>query len=433
MCAAFDQVGTLDERLFICAEAQLKPTVLVATTSRWIPTARLAMALANAGCAVDAVCPPHHPIGKTRAVRQTHRYRGLAPLASFADAIATTKPDLVFPCDDLATMHLHDLYQRGRRQGKGGELLCALIERSLGAAESFPVVYARTAVMELAQQEGIRAPKTKIITNNDELKKWADQMGFPMMLKTNGTSGGEGVKIVHTLQEAERTYAALEAPPLLARTIKRALIDQDMRLVWPTLLRRRSVVNAQEFIAGREATSLVACWKGTVLAALHFEVLNKQESAGPATVVRLIEQDEMSTATERMVRRLNLSGLQGFDFMLEACTGNAYLIEINPRATQVGHLALGPGRDLPGALHAAIAGGSIQEVPKLTENKTIALFPQEWLRDPASSLLQSAYHDVPWEEPELIRECVRRHWHWSAWCFQKKWIEAYSAARLDQL
>src|SRR5438309_9886349 len=71
----------------------MKPTVLVATTSRWFPTARLAVALAQAGFTVDAVCPPRHPLGKTRAVAQICPYRGLAPLRSFVEAIAEkTRP-----------------------------------------------------------------------------------------------------------------------------------------------------------------------------------------------------------------------------------------------------------------------------------------------------------------------------------------------------
>jgi aspartate kinase len=132
-------------------------------------------------------------------------------------------------------------------------------------------------------------------------------------------------------------------------------------------------------------------------------------------VLRLIENPEMSGAVEGVVRRLNLSGLHGFDFMLEADTENAYLIEINPRATQVGHLRLGLGRDLPAALYAAISGEAIREAPKVTENKTITLFPQEWVRDPASAFLQSGYHDVPWDEPEFVRACVASRSKKSAW------------------
>ncbi|MFZ0640465.1 MAG: ATP-grasp domain-containing protein, partial [Candidatus Acidiferrales bacterium] len=129
-------------------------------------------------------------------------------------------------------------------------------------------------------------------------------------------------------------------------------------------------------------------------------------TGGPASVLRAIDNAEMSLAIKKVVRRLELSGLHGFDFILDEQTGNAHLIEMNPRATQVGHLTLGPGRDLPAALYAAASGMPLRTAPKITENDTIALFPQEWIRNRASAFLESGYHDVPWEQPELVRACV---------------------------
>jgi hypothetical protein len=386
----------------------VKPRVLVATTVRWFPTTRLAMALARAGFAVEAVCPSGHTLGGTGAVGRVHSYRALTPLASFANAITAATPDLIIPADDLAARHLHELHKQKRNNGKAGTQICELIERSLGAPESFETVYARSAFMQIAQQEGLRAPKTEIITDRHDLAKWIARMGFPTVLKANGTSGGDGVKVVNTVEEAEHNFRKLQAPPLMARAIKRALVDRDPTLVPPSLLRRGFVVNAQAFVAGREATSTIACWRGKVLASLHFEVLEKAASTGHATVLRLIEHSEMASAAENIARRLKLSGLHGLDFMLEAHTGNAHLIEINPRTTQVGHLALGLERDLPIALYAALTGKDVDPTPKVTENETIALFPQEWGRNPKSEFLQSAYHDVPWEEPQLIRSCVRK-------------------------
>jgi len=111
--------------------------------------------------------------------------------------------------------------------------------------------------------------------------------------------------------------------------------------------------------------------------------------------------------------------------MLEADTGNAYLIEINPRSTQVGHLTLGHGRDLPAALYAAVSEQAVQPAPKLTEKDTIALFPHEWLRDPGSVFLQSGYHDVPWGEPELVRACIRKRLKQSAWYSQRNWTKDF--------
>ena len=390
------------------------------------------MALANAGCIVESVRPSGHPLDETRSVRARHVYNGLTPLKSFADAIAETKPDFIVPGDDLAARHLRNLYDRTRRYGEAEGPMCTLIERSVGASASFPVLSARTTFIKLAHEQGIRVPSTEVIGNPDELRKWVARNGLPTVLKADGTSGGDGVRIVHTLEDAECAFRKLQAPPLLARAAKRTLIDQDPTLLLPSLLRCRSVVNAQAFVAGREATSTIACWQGTVLASLHFEVINKAEQTGHATVVRLIENLEMSLAAERMVRRLNLSGLHGLDFLIESDTGNAYLIEINPRATQVGHLTLGPGRDLPAALYAALSGEAVQEAPKVTENDTIALFPQEWIRDPRSKFLHAGYHDIPWEEPELVRACVRSRRKQSAWYSHQNSITALSAARLPR-
>jgi len=397
------------------------PTVLVATTSRWYPTARLAMALAKAGCAVEAVCPSGHPLKNTRTANQTHPYHGLAPLRSFAAAITAAQPDLIIPGDDLATRHLHLLHAREQKQGRSGSAICAAIERSLGAGQNFPIAYDRAAFIALALEEGIRVPATQVIANIDALKDWIARNGFPAVLKANGTSGGDGVRIVRTVAEAERAFRSLAAPPRLLRAVKRTVVNHDTTLLGPALLRRRFVVNAQSFIAGREATSAVACWQGKVLAALHFEVVNKRSAAGPATVVRLIEHSELSATAEKMVRRLNLSGLHGFDFMLEEHTGHAYLIEMNPRATQVGHLTLGPGRDIPAALYAILSGKPAQPAAKLTENDTIALFPQEWIRDPQSAYLRTAYHDIPWEETELVRDCVSSRRKQSSWYSRANW------------
>jgi hypothetical protein len=410
----------------------VKPTVLVATTSRWIPTARLAVALAQAGFIVKAVCPSSHQLSKTTAVEKLYPYTGVSPVSSFAHAITSANPDLIVPGDDFATLHLHHLHSREEKRGAAGTQICDLIERSLGKGEGFSIVEERTRFAQMAQEEGILGPPTEVITNECDLERFASRIGFPMVLKVNATSGGEGVRVAGTIEDAKREFRALCAPPVLARVAKRVVIDQDDRLVWSALLRRRPVVNAQGFVVGREATSLVACWQGRVLASLHFEVLQKTDSAGPATVLRLIDNSEMALAAEKTVRRLGLSGLNGFDFMLEANTGKTHLIEINPRATQVGHLTLGADHDLPAALYSAVSNQAPRPAPKMTDNNTIALFPGEWLRDPASAYLISAYHDVPWQESELVRACAQTRRKEKGWYSQRSWTGALSTARLPR-
>ena len=408
----------------------MKPTILIASTARWFTTARLGIAFAKLGCEVEAICPQGHALQVTKAVHRKYVYKALSPLDSFLGAIELSRPDLLVIGDDLANKHVHDLYYSlENNKGKASADIRALIERSIGSPDSYSVVMGRAAILELAGKEGIRVPQTAVLKGIADLEAWSKQMGFPMVLKTDGSSSGEGVRIANSLSEARRAFRTLQAPPQLIRVAKRVLIGRDMRWIKPTLERRRAVVNVQEFIRGRDATSLVACWKGEVLAALHFEVINKEYERGPSSVLRLIERQEISDAAEKIVRRLNLSGLHGFDFLLEKDTEKSYLIEMNPRATQVGHLALGPARDLPAALVAAVLGESMPNTEKVTENPTVALFPQEWSRDPQSPMLNSAYHDIPWEEPDLIRYCLRKTRKWNDWRSLEKWIYILAAHR----
>jgi hypothetical protein len=375
---------------------------------RWLPAARLAVALASAGFSVECVCPAGHLISKTTAVKRIFAYRGLAPLDSISAAISATKPNLLVCGDDLATRHLHHLYEQNFRAGRSGAAICALIERSIGAAENFAVIEDRASFMQVSREAGVRIPETAAITSFRELDRWIVQTGFPVVLKANGTWGGAGVRIVHNTTEARSALRTLEAPPLIAGAVKRAIFDRNTNLLWPSIRRQQTAVNGQSFIAGTEATSIVACWQGKVLAGLHFEVVQKDHSEGPATVLRHIAHPEMVATVETMARQLQLSGLHGFDFMLDEKIRNAYLIEINPRATQVGHLSFGAGQDLSGALIAALLGAEPVSSPAVTENDIITLFPKEWLKDPASPYLHSGYHDVPWDQPELVRACVRR-------------------------
>src|SRR6202034_4054565 len=157
----------------------------------------------------------------------------------------------------------------------GEKIVESLIERSLGSPESFSIVHSRAAFMELARQEGVRIPKTEVIQSIENVKDAMERVGLPAVIKADGTSGGDGVRVVRTVAEGQSAFQKLHAPPLLARAFKRAVFDHDRTLIGPSLRRSRRTVNAQAFVAGHEATSTVACWKGTVLASLHFEVLRK--------------------------------------------------------------------------------------------------------------------------------------------------------------
>ncbi|MGA2848355.1 MAG: hypothetical protein ABSE46_05115 [Terracidiphilus sp.] len=391
-----------------------RPKVLLATTSRWFASARLAMAFDMAGCAVDMVCPSGHPFALITGRGHIYPYRGLAPLGSFQSAIDASQPDIVVPCDDLACRHLHDLYVRALKDGKDGKL-CMLVERSLGDPSQYALINARSQLIALAYELLIDAPQTEMISSVEELRVWIAQFGLPVALKTDGSSGGLGVRIADSEAEAVRAFGVLNAPPKLARAVKRAVFDQDRSLLTPCLQRRRPAVSVQRFLPFHDATIAVACWRGEVVASICVEVVRTWKPKGPASVVRLIDNRDMLLAAQKLTSHLKLSGLCGFDFLVDRVTGKAHLIEMNPRATQTCHLPLGTAHDLPAALAACIAGKPIPNSTSVTERNVIALFPLEWQNDPASPFLRSGYHDVPWEEPKLVQACVESRMRNGGW------------------
>jgi hypothetical protein len=402
------------------------PRILLVATSRWATTARLAKAFASAGCAVEVVCPRGHPVRTTRAAAAIHPYHVFAPLRSLDGAIRAARPDLIVPCDDLARSHMIELLERGL-PGEGGHARRAALEDSLGEAASLAATTTRSGQIALARELGIRVPATAVALTRDAVRRWVSEKPGPWVLKTDGSYGGGGVRVVHSAEEAERTWQHLYVAPSLRHAMRRAIVNRDRTEIVPWLRRKRPLVNLQAFVSGLDANCTVACWKGTTLASITVRVMQTVTPRGPASVIRLVENAEISGAADRLVRRLGLSGLIGLDFVLEAATGDAYLIEMNPRAPQNSHLQLGRGRDLAGALRAALAGEPPRGTAAATPSETIALFPQEWLRDPASEFLRTVYHDVPWDEPDLVRACVQEaigHRRWTGLLRQAHRIQA---------
>lgn len=409
--------------LTFCRKDVMNPKILLATTCRWFSAARVALAFSEAGCLVEMVGPHGHPASETTALSHRYSFRGLAPIRSFRAAIDHSKPDLLIPCDDLATVYLHQLYSGLLETGEENTTLGALLRRSLGPHSSFATLESRTKLMVLARSLGVRAPETAVVTK-DNLGQWLIRNGLPAVLKSDGSAGGRGVQVVRTTAMAEHAFAEVSAPPLALRAAKRALFDQDRTLLRPSVRRRQPVVNAQVLVEGQDATCSVACWEGEVLAAVAVVVVKKQEQGGPSSVVRLMHHAEISRSVEKIVGRLGLSGLIGFDFIVGERDNSATLIEVNARATQIAHLALGTGRDLPAALTARLRGEKLPETPSVSDKELIALFPQEWQSDPGSHYLLSAYHDVPWREPRLVKACI------DFYTSQRKW---YSSRRLVSL
>jgi hypothetical protein len=367
------------------------PKVLVASALIWPNAVRLCRAFRDVGFEVGAVATPDHPVHRVKAPHRTFSYHQRSPVESLREAIAKHGPDMIIPCDDRVLGHLCEL----RAMGDGD--IAALIETSLGRGGASGVISMRATLGEISQLPDVDVPRTDSVASIYDLRNWVRNYGLPAVLKLDGSWGGRDVVILRHESEIRRAFLEMRLRRSVLRDLKRYVFDRDAEAL---RLGRASAISVQSYVAGRPANLAVACWRGKVVAHVAVEVMQSAAPFGMATVVRFVRGDAMVAAARSICSHYNLSGLHGFDFLSEDKSGAAKLVEINPRATQIGHFSLGPGRDLAAALFEVLSGDSVACRSPI-QYRNVSLFPGEWQRDRHSSYLTSTFHDIPTEDAEL--------------------------------
>lgn len=370
--------------------------ILIATTTWWPIAARLAGVLTDLEVPVNIVCPRGNPADVLKDRLPVSAYDPVAPVRALARAISGSGCGLIIACDDRVVSHLHALHANV-------PALAPVIERSIGPPAGYATSGNRVALIELAAMAGLRVPRTFAVPSRAALPAIAAAMPFPWVMKVDGTWGGAGVLRLADLAAARRGLWWLSRPVSALRALRQYAL---FRNPYPLLAMPGSGpprVSVQRYIEGEPANILATAWQGDVVAAACFDVLRTQRRFGAATVVRIIDHPEMVHAARVIAGHLSLSGYFGLDFVIERDTGAPFLIEMNPRTTQLGHLRLGAGRDLPGALVERATGRTIPPIDCTCGHQLVALFPEAINSGVEPDLLATAFHDVPTSQPELVR------------------------------
>jgi hypothetical protein len=341
------------------------------------------------------------------------KYGVARPRASLEAALEAVRPDVVIPCDDRVVWQLHEIHARRPD-------LRPLIEASLGPASEYPIIAQRERFLEVARELDIRVPETRHLDSVEGVRAWFEGGATCGVLKRDGTWGGDGVRIARSKAEAIELYGVLARRPAVTAPIKRYLVNRDPLALWAWRRRATASITIQSLIDGRPANAMLACWEGDLIGMVSVEVLSSQGETGAGVIVRLIDNQPIAEAARKLAHRLKLTGFYGLDFMIERGGEAAYLIEMNPRCTQLGHLALKTQGDLAGLFCAKLRGrkqlgtsaagvssepGSPPPTP--IQNDVIAFFPQSLVSHPRGGLAQGAHLDVPWDQPGLVRELMR--------------------------
>jgi len=366
--------------------------LIVAPAASWFGISHLPLALVRAGFTVGMAGARDGPLAHTRHVSKTWLPEGALDATSkliglVQAAFDQWSPRMIVPADDQTVGIFHRLV-RGQTQARVSIGLRKALRDSLGDPRWYATAAAKSRLDEAAAAASVAMAPQIVCPDTERALAFSRAQGYPVLIKPDSGWAGQGIRVCRTEAELASGLAAVRASNKAAG--------------------RLDAYCVQKYIKGETAAIALTAYRGRLLAGLAYAKHRTMFPRGPTSVARRLVRPDMLEAGARLVRHFGYSGFAGADFIIEAGSDRAWLIEFNPRPTPVCGRAHLMGVDLAAALMAQLQGKAPAMPAPAAAVEMVAFFPQEWLRNPNSRFLSDAYHDVPWSDPQLVRYFVER-------------------------
>jgi len=376
----------------------MTPSLLIVTMGTdAVAPARMPYELSSAGFNVTLLAPRDALATHTAFVDKIGYFPPDVTLYQWVQAVAgavrAVRPALILPGDDVAVRTLMQLALRppeGLRSDVRDEL-ADVVRRSLGPPSSWTDSIDKSRLFDVARRAGVPIADGDVAEREHDAAAIAAHLGYPVIVRPSRGSGGKG-------------SARCDSEAELRSAIRLAPSPDGLDTGEP----QRFVI--QRFIDGRVVNRAALAWNGVEIAGFTRGRLETHPGPlGPASVVEFVGLPAVRDANLRLFAALDLHGLAGAQYMIEPDRGAALLIEIHRRMLPATHAGRLVGVDLAAALRACVDGVSWTgptDLPGGT-GRRIALFPQEWYRDPESAWLATLPSDAPWHDPRLFEAMLK--------------------------
>jgi len=376
----------------------MTPSLLIVTMGTdAVAPARMPYELSSAGFNVTLLAPRDALATHTAFVDKIGYFPPDVTLYQWVQAVAgavrAVRPALILPGDDVAVRTLMQLALRppeGLRSDVRDEL-ADVVRRSLGPPSSWTDSIDKSRLFDVARRAGVPIADGDVAEREHDAAAIAAHLGYPVIVRPSRGSGGKG-------------SARCDSEAELRSAIRLAPSPDGLDTGEP----QRFVI--QRFIDGRVVNRAALAWNGVEIAGFTRGRLETHPGPlGPASVVEFVGLPAVRDANLRLFAALDLHGLVGAQYMIEPDRGAALLIEIHRRMLPATHAGRLVGVDLAAALRACVDGVSWTgptDLPGGT-GRRIALFPQEWYRDPESAWLATLPSDAPWHDPRLFEAMLK--------------------------
>lgn len=308
----------------------------------------------------------------------------LATLMSFA--INKTNADYLLTNDENLLNNIlstRDLLRRQKTELSANlKNLLTILDRSFLPEKT---QYSRPYLLEIAKQSGFHVPEFKSIASWQALEKTKVDCRYPAYFKLCFEAGGNGV--IYAENEADLSIG-------VKKLIDIAIPPTDE---FPMIM--------QEPAEGRELTINFAAWRGTLLGYDILLPLQKFAERGPSTVLKTVYRPDWMDPLSTLIEKLEFSGLGGLDVFEQDENKTPSVIEVNLRPTH----GLQAAEELSSPLLRLFSErlkekASVAKDPvHLKPDRTVALFPDEYLRDMNSPYLTQNPVNIPWRDQKLFK------------------------------
>ena len=218
----------------------------------------------------------------------------------------------------------------------------------------------REAFKRTMQEIGEPIPESDIVHSVKEALRFADKVGYPLIVRPAYTLGGTGGGNAHNEEELSRIVnKGLKSSP-----IKQALIE-------------RSVAGFKEieFEVMRDANdnSIAICSMENIdPVGIH---TGDSIVVAPAQTLTDEEYQMLRFASIKIIRALNIAGGCNVQFALDPFSKKYYVIEVNPRVSRSSALASkATGYPIARVTTKIALGYNLDEIPNMVIGKTSACF-----------------------------------------------------------
>lgn len=212
----------------------------------------------------------------------------------------------------------------------------------VGEPETIGRVMNKWQLVDLARAAGVTVPRSFKPATSEDLTGYLSELTFPAVIKTQIGNSAKGVFVVGSAADARARFEKLVATYRL---------EPDR---WPLV---------QAFAPGHGYGVCLLYNHGELRAAFSERYLRcKDGEMGTSVFRESVEAPLLVAQARRLMDGLRWHGLVHLDFLYEPATGEASLIEVNPRFWGALDLAVRAGVDFPWLLYRLAVDGDVEPV-----------------------------------------------------------------------